>query len=105
MADAPDSGSEKASHEHRAGLENRPPVDVRSDEIGDPGALVGHSSGPSFQSGNVADPVETALAVALTEASRAGRFDVVAQLAKELEARRLARAENVVSLASRRERR
>ena len=36
------------------------------------------------------DPVETALAGALTEASRAGRFDVVALLARELEARRLA---------------
>jgi hypothetical protein len=44
------------------------------------------------------DPVETALTKALTEASAAGRFDVVAQLAKELEARRLARAGNVVSL-------
>jgi hypothetical protein len=36
--------------------------------------------------------VESALAVALTEAARAGRFDVVAQLARELEARRLARS-------------
>jgi hypothetical protein len=36
------------------------------------------------------DPVEIALAMALTEAAKAGRFDVVAQLARELEARRLA---------------
>lgn len=44
-----------------------------------------------------------ALASALTEAARAGRFDVVAQLARELEARRLASAGGVVvSLAARR---
>jgi hypothetical protein len=45
------------------------------------------------------DVVEAALAKALTEAARAGRFDVVAQLAKELEARRLARAANVLPFA------
>ncbi len=45
-----------------------------------------------------ADPVEAALAHALGRAAEAGRFDVVAQLAKELEARRLARAGNVVAL-------
>lgn len=39
------------------------------------------------------DVVERALAVALVEAAVAGRFDVVAQLARELEARRLERAE------------
>jgi hypothetical protein len=45
------------------------------------------------------DPVdvEAALAKALVEASAAGRFDVVALLAKELEARRLALA-GVVTL-------
>jgi hypothetical protein len=37
------------------------------------------------------DPVEGALAVALVEAAIAGRFDVVGQLARELEARRLDR--------------
>ena len=52
----------------------------------------------------VPDPVEAALADALTKAASAGRFDVVAQLAKELEARRLARLD-VVDLAARRERR
>jgi hypothetical protein len=45
------------------------------------------------------DPVEDALARALTEASAAGRFDVVAQLAGELQARRLAR-EGVPTLLS-----
>jgi hypothetical protein len=38
------------------------------------------------------DTVDAAFAKALTDASAAGRFDVVVQLAKELEARRLARA-------------
>jgi hypothetical protein len=38
------------------------------------------------------DPVETALVDALTKASAAERFDLVAQLADEVQARRLARA-------------
>jgi hypothetical protein len=45
-----------------------------------------------------ADTVEAALARALDAAAAAGRFDVVAQLAKELEARRLAREPNIVKL-------
>jgi hypothetical protein len=49
-----------------------------------------------------ADGVETALSRALAQAAAAGRFDVVAQLAKELEARRLARAGNVVAFTGRR---
>jgi hypothetical protein len=44
------------------------------------------------------DDVEHALAKAIGEASAAGRFDVVAQLARELEARRMGRAGNVVLL-------
>ncbi len=48
--------------------------------------------------------VESALAKAIALAATAGRFDVVAQLARELEARRLARAGNVVSLDSARNR-
>jgi len=43
------------------------------------------------------EAVDAALARALGQAATAGRFDVVPQLAKELEARRLARAANVVS--------
>ena len=57
------------------------------------GALNGHSL--------PRDPVEAALAVALTEAAKAGRFDVVAMLAKELEARRLA-GSNVVGIGAQR---
>jgi hypothetical protein len=45
-----------------------------------------------------ADSVDAALTLALTEAAKAGRFDVVSQLAKELEARRLASSPNVVTL-------
>jgi len=42
------------------------------------------------------DPLETALLLA----AEAGRFDVVAQLARELEARRLANDPTVVTLDS-----
>jgi hypothetical protein len=45
--------------------------------------------------------VQDALAVALAEASKAGRWDVVAMLARELEARRLEAAGNVVALPRR----
>jgi hypothetical protein len=55
------------------------------------GAPFGPEFGPT-------DEVEAALARALDAAATAGRFDVVAQLARELEARRLAAAGNVVSL-------
>ena len=51
--------------------------------------------GPSADGG---DNVELALAKALQQAANAGRFDVVVQLARELEARRLARSSNVVRL-------
>ncbi len=51
-----------------------------------------------------ADPVEVALGDALTRASLAGQWDVVGQLARELEARRKARWD-VVDLKAARERR
>jgi hypothetical protein len=44
------------------------------------------------------DSFERALAQALALAANAGRFDVVAQLARELEARRLRLTGNVVRL-------
>jgi hypothetical protein len=53
---------------------------------------------------NEVDPVDRALAKALDAATTAGRFDVVAQLARELEARRLGREPNVVQLVSLRKR-
>lgn len=66
-----------------------PPIDVDAKAIG-PG------SGP-------VDAVESALADALVRATAEGRLDVVAQLARELEARRLARG-NVVMLDAARDR-
>jgi hypothetical protein len=42
--------------------------------------------------------VEAALAKAIEGATAAGRWEVVSQLARELEARRLARMANVVTL-------
>lgn len=60
------------------------------------GAVMGQSAGHA--------DVETALAFALTEAAKAGRFDVVAQLAAELQARRL-EGSNVAPLVAWRERR
>lgn len=66
----------------------------RSRSVADPDRF-----GPTF--GPTGDPVEAALARALDAAAVAGRFDVVAQLAKELEARRLAREPNVVVLSRR----
>ena len=59
---------------------------------------VGQSWGnPGFPGGGE-DGVEAALARALDRASEAGRFDVVAQLARKLEARRLGRLRNAVPL-------
>ncbi len=51
------------------------------------------------------DPIEAALVRALEAAATAGRFDVVAALAKELEARRLVRAGNGVDIGARRPKR
>ncbi len=46
-----------------------------------------------LDSGPACDPVDEALAVGLAEASRAGRWEVVTILARELEARRLVRTD------------
>jgi hypothetical protein len=59
---------------------------------------VGQSWGNPASQETGADQVEVALARALDRASEAGRFDVFAQLARELEARRLAQLSNVVAL-------
>ncbi|MGC4091389.1 MAG: hypothetical protein QM756_26625 [Polyangiaceae bacterium] len=73
---------------------------VRDDEGGPPSEPIGQSTPVS---GNP-DPVEAALATALTQASAAQQWDVVARLAGELEARRKARLE-VVDLATERAKR
>jgi hypothetical protein len=52
----------------------------------------GSSKPPEAGEGVGGDGVEAALASALSAAAAAGRFDVVAQLAREIEAQRLARA-------------
>ncbi len=51
---------------------------------------------PADATPRAGDPVELALSFALEEAAKAGRFDVVVQLARDLEARRLAGAPHVV---------
>jgi hypothetical protein len=51
------------------------------------------------------DGLEGALAEAIRRASTAGQWDIVARLAKELDARRLARSGNVVSIVGQRPRR
>jgi hypothetical protein len=52
---------------------------------------VGQSWGNPGRRDAESDPVEQALAKAIEAAAAAGSFDVVAQLARELEARRLER--------------
>jgi hypothetical protein len=68
-----------------------PDVETSSTEIVPPEMVAGQSRGNE-------DPLEAALAKAIEGAAAAGRFDVVAQIAKELEARRLATMGNVVKL-------
>jgi hypothetical protein len=76
----------------------RPSQDLPADRV-----VVVHDGTPSREpvgrSWGNGDPVETALAEAIRGATAAGEWSTVAQLAKELEARRLARvAPNVVEL-------
>jgi hypothetical protein len=74
-----------------------------NEEIGTPKTSEFHSfhnDGP--ESGPDQDVIETSLARAIDKATDAGRFDVVAQLCRELEARRMARAGNVISIDSKR---
>jgi len=67
-------------------------------------AAAGRDGFPGGNPGVTPDPVEVALAEALTRASAAGAWDAVAQLARELEARRRA-AGAVVDLDAERTRR
>lgn len=59
---------------------------------------------PKDQSRPNQDPVEAALADALTRASAAGQWDVVGTLARELQARRQARTDVIDLEAARRRR-
>ena len=65
-------------------------------------ATEGDASLPALPRSAAATDVDAALARALDAAVTAGRLDVVALVAAELRARRLASAGNVVDLASKR---
>jgi hypothetical protein len=82
-----DLGDDEASESSRY------PVDANAI-----GPTIGPIDAPSMTAAAVAEDVETALARAVDRASAAGRWDVVAQLAEELRARRLAAAGNVVEM-------
>jgi hypothetical protein len=76
--------------------EDEPPQIARVTTAGHDSQALGHDSTEPV------DVVEAALANALAKATAAERWDLVSQLAKELEARRLARsARNVVTLTER----
>ena len=85
--------ADREPQENAAIDENRGSDDPRSREID----RVRTGGGQSVGNQSPADVVEEGLAKAIAKAAVAGRFDVVAQLARELEARRLARAENALS--------
>jgi hypothetical protein len=65
--------------------------DPSGPEIGHFRTAVGQSWGNPGRRDAESDPVQQALASAIQAAAAAGRFDVVTQLAKELEAHRLER--------------
>ncbi len=97
-----------AAAEPKAGLASEDSRGIeKTSQIGDPSGPeiggvhpgVGQSWGNPASRGTGEDYVGEALARALDRDSEAGRFDVVAQLARELEARRLARLPNVARLS------
>jgi hypothetical protein len=104
LADAADLGSELKQPDSPEIEKTSAIGDPSGPEIGaaDPG--VGQSRGNQTAPDESGDPVEFELAKALGKAADFGRFDVVAQLARELEARRLARLTNVVMFDKRRKR-
>lgn len=79
------------TEENRQNTDAREGVSPPSEALGPPSTPnVGQSSGPADP--GATDPVETALAFAITEATRAGRFDVVLACTNELAARRRLKA-------------
>ena len=91
------------------GIEHRPPsapivadrtenpaTCATQDDSRPPEVLASHH--PPAEGTEPSDAVEAGLAKALSRAAEAGRFDVVAQLAPELGARRCAEAGNIVCL-------
>jgi hypothetical protein len=99
------SKTDGGSEDSRETENSRTNHDPSTPENGGVRAAVGQSWGNQTPQEASGDEVERVLARALAQASEAGRFDVVAQLARELEARRLARAGNVVRLQDERDRR
>jgi hypothetical protein len=95
-----DSNPVKMSVPSVAERGEKPVAEAPEDDAERPAVSAPHPSGGAPER----DAVEAALASALAQAATAGRFDVVAQLARELEARRLARAGNVVTLNAHRDR-
>jgi hypothetical protein len=88
LADAADLGSEGREPEFATAEKTSPIADPTKPEKTPVEGVVGQSWGNQ-------DAVEASLAKAIEAAATAGRFDVVAQLARELEARRLAGMNNV----------
>jgi hypothetical protein len=97
LADAADLGSELTERDSPEIEKTRGIGDPSGPEIGGAQPDVGQSWGNQPPPEGTVDLVELELARALGKAADAARFDVVAQLAKELEARRLARLSNVVA--------
>ncbi len=96
LADAADLGSQSPLPEFAATEKISPIGDPREPEKTPFDEASGQSRGNQ-------DVVEAALAKAMEAAAAAGRFDVVAQLARELEARRLAGMGNVHTLRPKRD--
>jgi hypothetical protein len=88
---------------HAPGCFRKPQVSSSNLEVG---SNDGPGAGPPLQECKAApatvDAVEAALADAISKATAAGKFDVVSQLCRELEARRLGRLGNVVAIDSKR---
>jgi len=100
------SGSQVAGTTvRRTGVELAQPVDLADNTsklVSSESARVDASAQSAVDAGPTNGPTD-ALETALLLAAQAGRFDVVAQLAKDLEARRLASTPNVVPLRLRRD--
>jgi len=78
------------------------PTEIQGDSREDAATRVGVSAREPVGAGPTDPSVEAMLARALTRAAEAGQWDVAAQLVRELEARRLAGAGNVVRLPAER---
>jgi hypothetical protein len=97
-AGAAGRATEDSNSEHERGVEG--PIDTGRPGVASMEDTLGHASVRTKPKprGMGVDGVEQALADALARAAGAGEWGLVAQLAKELEARRLARMSNVLLL-------